>query len=642
MVYRLNEAACRNLEVGSRREWLLTNGIGGFAMGTASGANTRRYHGLLVAAIHPPAHRMVLLANVEAFIETDGLPIGLSTNFYQGSVYPEGYQFLDSFAVGDHAEWNFRVQGAKVRKRIGLHQGVNAVTLAFDNTGDRPIALTLRPLVCHKYYHDNFRVHDGYPHVLAFPRERSLVEHDGIPINIAHPGAQRAPSSGWYYRFLFDREIERGLDGRDDLFCPCELRYELSPGEGATIVVGDEDLPGPMQFSDLSAPAGPPDTEAVLGDATRYFLVKAGDRSTVIAGYPWFTDWGRDTMIALPGLCVCMGRLAEAKDILDSFAGVMNQGLIPNRFLELDREPEYNTVDATLWFANAVYEVLRTEWDPEFAARMKPRLDEVFECHTKGTRFGIKVDEADGLLTQGEDGVQLTWMDAKVGEWVITPRRGKAIEICGLWIHALGVMQWLADRLSAPSDRYAAQRSKAMASFHRKFWKSSLGYYLDVADPDDASLRPNQMIPFSLEFGPAPTEDSRSALKVVTRELLTPVGLRTLAPSDTMYCPRFEGPLRDRDAAYHQGTVWPWLLGPFWMAHIRMTGDTKEPRRHLKKVVESLHECGLGGFSEVYDGDEPRRPGGCPWQAWNIAEILRVWRLCNEMASARPSDLIHS
>jgi len=632
MDYRLPEVACRNLDVASRREWLLTNGIGGFAMGTVSGANTRRYHGLLVAAVRSPAHRVVLLANLEAFVETDGLPIGLSTNFYQGSVYPEGYQFLDAFSVGNFAEWNYRVQGAKIRRRVGLHQGINAVTIAYENTGSKPIALTLRPLVCHKFYHDNFRVHDGYPQAIVFPKERSLVEHDGIPINIVHPGAQRTPSSGWYYRFHYEREVERGLDCRDDLYCPCELRYELMPGEDATIVVADDNIPGPLTFSDPEIPASPAQTEDILAQATRYFLVRANDRSTVIAGYPWFTDWGRDTMISLPGLCLSTSRIAEAKEILQSFAAVMRQGLIPNRFLELDKEPEYNTVDATLWFANAVYETLLAEWDADFAQNMMSKLQEIYDWHRKGTLYGIRVDPQDGLLTQGEDGVQLTWMDAKVGEWVITPRRGKAIEICGLWIHALGVMHWLSERLSMPGERYAADRARAMASFERKFWKDSLGYYLDVADPDDASLRPNQMIPFALDFGPDPTEHSRAALRVVTRELLTPAGLRTLASSDTMYCPRFEGSLRDRDAAYHQGTVWPWLLGPFWMAHIRITGDTKEPRRHLRKALDMLEECGLGGFSEVYDGEEPRRPGGCPWQAWNVAEILRVWRLCRRIA----------
>lgn len=625
MVYRLSASECRNLDIASRREWLLTNGIGGYAMGTVAGANTRKYHGILVAAINPPADRMALLASIEAFVETDGLPIGLSTNLYQGSVYPEGYQFIESFAAGEHVEWVYRVHGATIRKRVALQQGSNTTTIEYTNVGSRAVALTLRPLVCHRPYHQTFRVRQDYPDEVAYPKDRSIVRHSGIDLVLVHRGARRTPSSGWYYRFQLEREFERGLDGSDDLFCPCELSYELLGGESAVIVASTSVAAEPHTFADLSPDKGRSLFES-LSSAANYFPVSTEGRHSLIAGYPWFTDWGRDTMIALPGVLVETGRLDMAKAILESYASALDQGMIPNRFVETGDRPEYNTVDATLWFVDAIYRVLNESWDARFAESMWPRLQEVHRWHRQGTRYGIRVDPEDGLLTQGEDGVQLTWMDAKIDDWVVTPRRGKAIEICGLWIHGLGVMAWMAKQLGQEPELYEAERATAEASFHEKFWKEPLGYYLDVVDPDDASLRPNQVIPFALEFGPGITQETRRALEVVARELLTPVGLRTLAPSDSNYRGRFQGSMRDRDAAYHQGTVWPWLAGPFWRAHIRATGSASEAKRWLKGIQPLLNEYGLGGVAEVYDGDPPRLPGGCPWQAWNVGQFIQLLR----------------
>lgn len=621
--FSLDAAQCRNYDLSSRREWLLTNGLGGYAMGTASGANQRRYHGLLVAAVEPPSTRMVLLANVECEVIAGGQPIGLSTNQYQGAVHPDGYQYLEHFSIGKTATWRYRAEGLQLERVVAVHPGVNAVDVIYRNTGNRSFELVLRPLVAHKFYHDNFRVVENYPDGLVFPKNRTIISNNGVDLVLRHEGAKRIPTVGWYYRFEYQREIERGLDPRDDVFCPCELHYELSPGEEICLVAGLGEAPKPL----TQLPVEP--ASATLGDqlrgAAEHYLVKTQSRTTIIAGYPWFTDWGRDTMIALPGLLLHTGHVAEARRIILDYASQMKQGLIPNRFVENGEETEYNTVDATLWFANAIYRTLEVEWDAKFAAKSMTALEKVYKNHVKGTLYGIKVDPVDGLLTQGEAGVQLTWMDAKVGDWVVTPRHGKPVEINGLWINALRVMQWLADRLEKPSAAYVTSAELAESNFDAKFWRDHVGYYLDTADPDDASLRPNQLIAMSLPYGPARGPHAVKALEAIQRELVTPVGLRTLAPNCPGYQGRYKGNLADLDAAYHQGTVWPWLIGPYVTALVRLTGDTAEARRILRNAREMLAECGLGGIAEVYDGDEPRSPSGCPWQAWSVGEWLRAW-----------------
>lgn len=623
MLYQLTAFQCRNFDLSSRREWLLTNGIGGFAMGTVAGCNTRRYHGLLVAANPAPAHRTVLLANLEAHVTVDGAVVGLSTNQYQGAVHPEGYQYLEKFEVGNFARWLFRVDGAEIEKRVALHPGTNAVTIVYRNIGKSPFSLTLRPLVQHKFYHSTFRQSDQYPQVQAFPNGHTCLEHEGQSLILIHPGAVRTPTAGWYYRFEFNREIERGLDGREDMYCPCELDYHLAPGEEAVLVASDQANTPAWSNWQMEAPSK--SFAEALRAASARFCVESPTRTSTIAGYPWFTDWGRDTMISLPGIYLCTDRVAEAKKIIDDYASQIQDGLIPNRFVEEGETAEYNTVDATLWFVNAIYKILLKDWDEAFARRALGYGREIFARHTEGTRYNIKVDPEDGLLSQGENGVQLTWMDAKVGDWVVTPRHGKPVEINGLWINALRVWEWLAGRLEEDESAFREAAEKAEASFEKAFWKESLGFYLDTVGPEDGSLRPNQLIAMAVPFSPCDPEHAKRALAVISQELLTPAGLRTLGPGDANYRGQFRGDLPTLDAAYHQGTVWPWLMGPYISALIKFTGNKTEARRILKGGRELLTEYGIGGIAEVYDGDEPRSPGGCPWQAWSVAEWLRAW-----------------
>jgi predicted glycogen debranching enzyme len=624
--YVLDEQQCQNFDVSSRREWMLENGIGGYAMGTVSGVNTRRYHGHLIAATTPPTGRMNLLANLEMYVSEDGNPIGISSNQYTGAIYPEGYGYLQSFTLAESALWKFKVTNIEIEKEILMHHDLNAVTILFRNVGKSSFHLNIRPLIQHRDHHGNFHEIANYPQSLEFSADVTRAVQDSVLLEIFHPCADRSLVQGWYYRFEHLRESERGLDPRDDLFCPCELDYDMMPGQEIAIVAstGGEVQPIASKF--------PIEANRIFAeqihDSASKFVINSARRTSIVAGYPWFTDWGRDTMISVPGILLRTGRTEAARHLLSDYAGQMFQGLIPNRFVEQGEKPEYNTVDATLWFVNAIYKCLRLDWEPSFAKQMGVVLLEIFHWHQVGTLFGIKVDQSDGLLTQGVDGVQLTWMDAKVGDWVVTPRHGKPVEINGLWINALRCMEWLLKRLD-PEDPHIAQivaiAEKAESSFDPKFWNEARGHYLDTADPDDASLRPNQLIPMALPFVCLNPAHALAALNVVSRELVTPMGIRTLGPNEPGYKGRYRGPLPELDAAYHQGTAWPWLLGSYASALVRYGNDRREAKRVLKNTRTMLTEYGLGGIAEVYDGDEPQQAGGCPWQAWSSAEIYRAW-----------------
>lgn len=621
--YEFGADLCTDFGQSSKLEWLLPNGIGGYAMGTVSGANTRRYHGLLVAAIPPPSNRIVLLTNIEAHVTTGWKTLGLSTNQYVGAIHPAGFEAMRSLRVGEHAEWEFAGDDVAITRRLKVHPGRNACTVQFLNEGHAPVELTLRPLVQVKPYHENFRYSDSFPTELRHDQDRTVVEHRGVALTLQHPGASRIPTAGWYYRFEQPREAERGLEPIDDCFCPCELTYHLGPGERATLVAHAESGPvEPAVFGPLVE--GQTDALALLKAATNAFIIDTPQRATIIAGYPWFTDWGRDTMIALPGLCLATGRAEFAKRVLRAFAGQMRDGLIPNRFVEKGDAPEYHTVDGTLWFVNAIFRVLEHEWDEGFAREAFGWVRDVVEHHLRGTQFGIRVDPEDGLLTQGRRGLQLTWMDAKVGDWVVTPRHGKPVEINGLWINALRIGAWLGGKLGLRASDLARHADRAEAGFEPKFWHARVGHYLDTADPDDASFRPNQILAMGLPFSPMRGATAEVALAKARAELLTPYGLRTLGPNEPGYRGRFEGPLGHRDAAYHQGTVWPWLLGSYCSATLRVTGNRDHVRDVLSQARAMLTHYGIGGVAEVYDGDEPHRPDGCPWQAWSVAELLRA------------------
>ncbi len=623
MGWSVSQEICRDFARSAQLEWLLTNGIGGYAMGTVSGANTRRYHGHLIAATNPPTGRVQLLAALEAYAVIRGRAYGISTNQYSGAIHPQGYMLLNSFAVGDHAEWEFELPGTALKKQLAIHQGENASTIRYINTGEEQLELSLRPLVCHKPHHENFEASDYYPEFLLQPADRTVLSHRGQTLTLCHPQAHATPSSGWYYRFEHVREAERGLNSRDDLFCPVELTYTLPPGEAAVMTVAlNMDSVEPWTFGEITTLESPQDQ---LHRAAKYFIVRTEDRSTIMAGYPWFVDWGRDAMIALPGLCLYGGDVEAAQEIIRSYAKHMNKGIIPNFFDEETGEPRYNSADATLWFANAIYQYLQKNWTREFAIECLAWLRESIEWHHKGTWHGIKVDPTDGLLTQGTHDTQLTWMDVKIGDWAATPRHGKPVEVNGLWVNALRIAEWLCEQLEQDGLDYKLKADQAAASFNKKFWRGTAHHYLDTVDPDDGSLRPNQVIALSLPFSPAKRDQAIAALDVVEDQLLTPKGLRSLGPKEPGYVGRYEGTLQARDAAYHQGTVWPWLIGPYVEAILKWKNDREGAQKIVDAATSLLYEGGLGGVAEVYDGDGNQRPDGCLWQAWSTAELIKSW-----------------
>ena len=450
-------------------------------------------------------------------------------------------------------------------------------------------------------------------------------------------------TGNWYFNFEYAAEQERGLDAHEDLFNPFVLRFPAHHGATATIVASTQVRPAKLasvlreqeikrrQAVIQRAPSSDPLIQQLTAAADQ-FIVQRGELNSIIAGYHWFADWGRDTMIALPGITLMTGRPDVARNILEAFAQSADQGMLPNRFPDAGESPEYNTVDATLWLFEAVRSYLQYTGDYDFVrTRLYPKLKEIIDWHTRGTRYGIRLD-SDGLLACGEAGVQLTWMDAKIGDWVVTPRTGKPVEIQALWYNALSILRDLAHEFgdSGPKTFLGELAKETKDSFNAQFWNADAGCLYDVVDGQhrDAAIRPNQIFAVSLFHGMLPPKKQRQIVEVVQRELLTPLGLRSLSPSDPNYRPRYEGGVVERDSAYHQGTVWPWLIGPYISAYVKVHKRSKEARRQaellLKPFEEHLRMAALGQISEIADADSPYEPRGCVAQAWSIGELLRA------------------
>jgi predicted glycogen debranching enzyme len=643
---RFGPDICGNLELALSREWLETNGLGGFASSTIIGLNTRRYHGLLTAATKPPIGRFVLLSKLEETLVLEGRRYDLAANRYPGVVHPQGYQYLKGFRLDPFPVFTYAVEGIEIEKTLFLPHGENTVVVQYELRGAAPDAiLEVWPLIAFRDYHSTS--HENGSLNREVRREEGLATiapYQGLPeLRFAHDAGALDPSGDWYRNFEYDIERERGLDFQEDLYSPFVLHFDLGRKASATIIASTERHQAVdaavLRRAEIerrrailaAAPYEDEFLEALVAAADQ-FIVARGDQKTVIAGYHWFSDWGRDTMIALPGLTLLTGRTEVARSILLEFAKHVDQGMLPNRFPDAGEAPEYNTVDATLWFFEAVRSLLGYTGDYDFVHdNLYPALQDIIEWHVRGTRYGIRLD-SDGLLAAGEPGVQLTWMDAKVGDWVVTPRHGKPVEIQALWYNALRIMEGLASHFGdAPAARrYAELAARASASFHAQFWNESAGCLYDVVSgaERDGAIRPNQVFAVSLPHTMLDSERSRRVLEVVERELLTPCGLRSLAPGDPQYRARYEGGPWSRDGAYHQGTVWPWLLGPFLTACRRVHGRTEETQSRalacLAGMREHLREAGLGQISEIFDGSAPHRPAGCMAQAWSVAEILRA------------------
>lgn len=646
---------CCNPDESFRREWLVTNGLGGFASGSIAGANTRRYHGILVAALKPPSARTVMLAKLDEEVQIDDSTYHLGTNEYEsGTIHPDGYLFLDRVELdGMIPTFCYRAATFALTKTVWMEYGRNTTYIQYTLTPrSRPAKLTLLPLCTFRDAHSEARGSLDWHFDVDAQNGRIEVKArpDAVPYQIiTSPSGEYVPLDLWYWRFKHRAEQERGLDFVEDLYTPGLIRKSLEPGEVLTVIVTtepfemvDRDGTGALararaRQESLAAHACNDFQRQLHLAADQFVVTRRVDmepRHTIIAGYPWFSDWGRDTMIALEGLTLTTGRFAEAKDILLTFARYVDQGMLPNRFPDIREDTasvpvEYNTVDATLWYFHAIDRYLAATGDQNLLGELYPTLESIVEWHLKGTRYQIRVDPLDGLLSQGEPGVQLTWMDAKVDDWVVTPRIGKPVEVNALWYRALTCMERWADRLDpAASAQYTELAARARASFHR-FWYPEGGYLYDVIDgPDgnDASLRPNQLFALSLVDDLVPREHGRSILQAIQRELLTPAGLRTLSPRDPNYHSTYRGDQRQRDAAYHQGTIWPWLIGAYVDACLNVYGDSGAAREALGGFEKFLTVAAIGSLGEIHEAQPPFRPAGCIAQAWSVGEVLRAHR----------------
>lgn len=601
---------------------------------------------------------MVLLSKIEETLILEGQRYELSTNRYPGAVHPHGYRFLKEFRLDPYPVLAFELNGVEVEKRVFLVHGENTVVIAYQFRGLQEATdcqLELRPLIAFRDHHTTTHRNDALnPSIETEAGLVSVKPYEKLPrLYFAHNAEKVEPESFWYFNFEYEADQNRGLYDREDLFNPFVARYSIRPDMAVSLIVSTvkhhiteavalQDRELRRRAGLTKASAGPNPFVAALISAADQFVVKRGELDTIIAGYHWFGDWGRDAMIALPGLTMVTGRYEAARNILRLFARNADQGLLPNLFPDNGGAVLYNTVDAALWMFEAVREYLvhTDDWD-FLRTDLYEVMEQVIELHKNGTRFGIKVD-TDGLLSAGEPGVQLTWMDAKAGDWVVTPRYGKPVEIEALWYNALRVMQGISTKFDDRKMRTtcADLADQAHISFNQLFWNESDGCLYDVVDGDrrDASLRPNQIFAVSLFHSMLDAERARSVVTTVERELLTPVGLRTLAAKDPRYRSRYEGDVASRDSAYHQGTVWPWLAGPFFTALLKVNANNQASQDKAKAWLRGfeghLREAGLGQVSEIFDGDPPHAARGCVAQAWSVAELLRLIVDLQKMDSA--------
>jgi predicted glycogen debranching enzyme len=627
-------------------EWLEADGQGGFASGTADLVRTRRYHALLLAATTPPSGRFVLVNGLEAWVETPQGRYPISSQAYRPAVvHPDGASRIERFEADPWPSWTFYFEeSARVTQEIFVSRRTGTTALVWRLARRRmDVSLSVRLLFSGRDYH---ALHHENPHFRFEPQRRGYgwmwIPYEGVPaINVATNGSY-SHDPDWYRGFLYSEECARGLDSTEDLASPGVFRFDLSKGE-AVILLSTEPPAGEDDAALLARRFRLEERRRRFGFSSRLeraaddYIVQRGEGKTIVAGYPWFTDWGRDTFIAVRGLCLATGRLEEARSILLEWAGTVSEGMLPNRFPDRGDDLEYNSVDASLWYIVAIHDYLeacarsrRRVPAPESDA-LSRAVQAILEGYARGTRYGIRADK-DGLLACGVPGVQLTWMDAKVGDRVVTPRAGKPVEVQALWFNALSIGARLSGRWNEPAQ-------VAAASFADRFWNARGGFLYDVVDCDhvggthDQRFRPNQIfavggLPFALLAG----ERARRVVDAVEARLWTPLGLRSLAPDDPAYAGRYAGGVSERDESYHQGTVWPWLTGPFVEAWVRVRGGTPEARREArKKFLEPLlrhtEEAGLGHLPEIADGDSPHTPRGCPFQAWSVGEALRLDRV---------------
>jgi len=617
------------------REWLLTNGTGSYSSSTVVGCNTRRYHGLLVAARNPPVGRVMALSRLAESVAIDdqATPIELSVNFFQQSIIPRGDRYLRRFEHLDTALFEYDADGVRVSKQVLLAWGKSVVGVRYtvDPGPHKKAEVRVMPFIALRDFHGLQRKDGAFFDLSISDRACVVAKHD-LKLMLRSDVGTFVQRPDWWYDHTYPVETERGLDDREDLFTPGHFLVAVTEPTTFTIWTGLNEPTESMDFdvehkriaSNNSVTSMPTRTQDRLARAAGTFIAKrhrpgGGQGATIMAGFHWFSDWGRDTMIALPGLLLTTRRFQQAGQVLSVFAGHVSQGMIPNYFNDYTNEPSYNTVDASLWFIHSAHEYFRLSKDRDtFESVLLPACHAIVEGYRQGTRYHIKMDEADCLISAGDESTQLTWMDAKMGDIVFTPRHGKPVEINALWYNALRLLG---------EDELA---DKVKESFVKAFWVNPYRGLADVITHGQrvTLLRPNQIFAVSLTHSPLSTEQQRTVVEVVSRELLTPFGLRSLASGEPGYSARYTGNQFERDKAYHNGTIWGWLIGPFLEAYLKVNSSVptarEQARAWLSPMIKHLEDGCIGSVSECFEAGPPHRPVGCYAQAWSVAEVLRL------------------
>ncbi|MEM6799903.1 MAG: amylo-alpha-1,6-glucosidase [Bacteroidota bacterium] len=648
MTNSIDTAILNRFNLASQYEWLETNGLGGYSCSSVIGTLSRRYHGLLVAASKPPVGRQVLLSKIDetVHVHETGKSYNLACNKYKDAIYPNGYIFQQNFQRQEFPTFTYRTNGIEIKKTIAAIHGENTVVIFYEVLkANHDFCLELLPLSAIRDHHHLGKARElhGYTSHFSEGVFHSSLSLESQDLYLSIPESHFEEKGDWYFNFEYSKELERGMEAHEDLFSPGKFYVNLRNGSKFGIIASTQDPRGRnaeellereriRRKNIISKAHSQHPFIQELSLAADQFIVERGDGlRSIIAGYPWFSDWGRDTMISLPGLCLATGRQTEAKLMLEAYANSISEGMIPNRFPDDGREPEYNTIDASLWFFVAAYKYLKESKDLGFADEViQPAMKEILDWHTKGTRYNIKVDE-DGLLSGGVAPFALTWMDAKAGDWTPTPRIGKCVEINALWYNAWEIYRSVLKMLGQKEEvkQVHAKVKWIRKQFSQTFWNEETGALYDYVKEDfkDASIRPNQIFALSLPFSALSPTKAASVLEKVEIELLTPYGLRSLSSYDPQYRGTYQGNVIQRDAAYHQGTVWSWLIGPYMDASIRVKGSLgKEEARQLIAHLEEhfRNEGAIGNISEIFDGDSNHTARGCFAQAWGVAEILRV------------------
>jgi predicted glycogen debranching enzyme len=653
----LGRHACGRWEEAIGHEWLVTNGLGGYACGTVALANTRRYHAFLTASLSPPVERTVLVAKIDVCVTYLGRLYQLTANeFAGGAIDPRGFIHIESFAVLDGIPtWRFALADALLEQRIFMAPRANVSYLSLEfKRASGPARVEFKPLVTYRDHHGEGRGERPFA-VEAGAQSCAVRAFEGArTLNLCLNAGQFTAIGAWYWNFWHREEAARGLGALEDLFVPGVFAADLTDGRPLIVTASAHSAAPPAAARVLPAlsaesqqlkgalPKSSPPWVQSLASASAQFLVRRGARdgsaASIIAGYPWFADWGRDTMIALPGLTTALGRPEIAAEVLRTFAGFIDRGMLPNCFPDHGATPEYNSADAALWLFHALHDYLAATRDADLLRALFPTLMAIIRAYVEGTRYRIRVDPSDGLVHAGVPGVQVTWMDAKQGDHVFTPRVGKPVEINALWLNALAVAARLAGRLRSDAEkRYCEDLlARGHAGFGR-FWNEAGACLFDVIDVDggtgfDASVRPNQLFAVSLPYSALSDVQMRAVVDCCARELLTSHGLRSLSPRDPAYRGQYLGDQWQRDAAYHQGTVWSWLLGPFALAHYRVYRDARLAQSFAAPMAQHLESACVGSVSEIFEGDAPHIARGCFAQAWSVAEILRSWNYLERMS----------